>query len=62
LDVEADHTHAKIKGIMIGNRIGGYFGREGLSAGLVGEPVDGIVGYDPNTGAYLMAAMLMNMR
>jgi hypothetical protein len=39
-----------------------YFSREDLSAGLVGEPVDGIVGYDPNTATHLMAAMLMNTK
>jgi hypothetical protein len=55
----ADPKHPNLRGIMSGNRVGVYFSREDLTEGLVGQPVDGIVGYDPDTATNLMAAMLM---
>ncbi|HWE04683.1 MAG TPA: DUF4159 domain-containing protein, partial [Tepidisphaeraceae bacterium] len=40
-------------------RIGVFFSREDLVEGLVGEPVDGIVGYSPNVATQLMSNMVM---
>jgi hypothetical protein len=55
----SDKRHAKLEGIRFGARVGVFFSRYDLSAGLVGEPVDGIDGYDPPTATALMAAILI---
>jgi hypothetical protein len=50
----------RIKGLKLdGGRLGAFYSREDLSAGLVGQPVDGIRGYDPATATRLMRAMLL---
>lgn len=49
----------RLRGIKVGNRIGVYYSRYDLSAGLVGEPVDGVVGYDPKTATDLMADIIL---
>ena len=36
-----------------------FYSREDLSGGLVGEPVDGIVGYDPATATAIMRNILL---
>lgn len=36
-----------------------YFSSEDLSVGLVGEPVDGIVGYEPDLATRLMERMIL---
>jgi hypothetical protein len=59
LDHVADHKHPQIMGIAIGKRLAVFLSREDLSAGLVGENVDGINGYDPKTASDLMAALLL---
>ena len=58
-DRVGDKRHAKLRGMTIGNRIAVFFSREDLSAGIVGEPVDGIFGYDPATATRLMTAILL---
>ena len=35
-----------------------YYSREDLSGGLVGEPVDGIVGYDPDSSTAIMSGII----
>jgi hypothetical protein len=40
-------------------RIGVFYSREDLSAGLVGEQVDGVLGYDPDVAAQLMRSMIL---
>ena len=57
--IVGDRRSPRIRGIAAGNRLGVLFSREDLSAGLVGEPVDGIYGYDPKTATDLMSAMIM---
>jgi len=42
-----------------GGRIGVFFSREDLSAGLAGEQVDGVFGYDPQVAAQLMRSMIL---
>jgi len=47
-----------IRGITVGTKIRVFYSQLDLSGGLVGEPVDGIVGYDPKTATNLMCAMI----
>lgn len=49
----------RIRGIDIGNRTAVFFSREDLTAGLVGEPVDGIIGYSPETATQIMRNILL---
>lgn len=49
----------RIRGMKIGDRIGVFYSAEDLSAGLVGEPVDGIVGYSPESATALMEHMIL---
>ena len=42
-----------------GGRVGVFFSREDLSAGLVGQPVDGIIGYDPLTSTAIMSRIIL---
>lgn len=54
----ADKSHAQLRGIAVDGRTAVFFSREDLCEGIVGEPVDGVLGYDPATATELMAAML----
>jgi hypothetical protein len=49
----------RICAVKQGNRIVCYFSREDLSAGLVGQPIDGIIGYDPATATAIMRDILL---
>ena len=49
----------RIRGIEIGNRTAVFYSREDLSAGLVGQPVDGIIGYTPETATRIMRNILL---
>lgn len=49
----------RVRGIRVKDRIGVFYSREDLSCGLVGQPVDGIVGYDPKSATQLMANMIL---
>jgi hypothetical protein len=49
----------RIRGIKTGDHVGVFFSTEDLSAGLVGQPVDGIVGYDPQSATALMEHMIL---
>lgn len=49
----------QVKGITVGNRIAIFFSRDDLSAGLVGEPVDGIIGYSPETATAIMRNIML---
>ncbi|MDB5291423.1 MAG: Prenyltransferase/squalene oxidase, partial [Phycisphaerales bacterium] len=44
----------RLIGIPRGSRIAVFYSREDLSAGLVGEPMDGISGYSPNSANAIM--------
>ncbi len=48
----------RLQGATIGGRVAVFFSREDLSAGLVGQDVDGIVGYDPKTATTIMTKVL----
>jgi hypothetical protein len=47
-----------LRGITFNKRIRVFYSALDLSAGIVGEPVDGVYGYDPATATILMAAMV----
>ena len=48
----------QLRGVTINGRLAIIYSREDLSVGLVGQSVDGIVGYDPATATRLMANIL----
>jgi hypothetical protein len=48
----------QLRAVRFGERIGVIYSREDLSSGLVGQPVDGIVGYDPATATLLMRSAI----
>jgi hypothetical protein len=50
----------RICGIRQNGRMVAYFSREDLSAGLVGQPVDGIIGYDPSTATDIMRSIILS--
>ena len=54
----------RIRGIEVGSgkdsRIGVYFSAEDLSVGLVGQPIDGIIGYTPATATELVLDMILS--
>lgn len=50
----------RIKAIRVNDRPIILFSREDLSAGLVGQPVDGILGYSPAAATDLMRRILVN--
>lgn len=54
-----DKSRAQLRGITIDGRTAVFFSREDLCEGIVGEPVDGVLGYDPTTATQLMTAMLL---
>jgi hypothetical protein len=59
-DIVKGLSAPRIKAIDVGGgRLGIFYSREDLSAGLVGQPVDGIYGYEPATATRLMRAMLL---
>jgi hypothetical protein len=49
----------RLRGIEINGRLAVVYSPEDLSVGMVGQPVDGIIGYDPPTASSLMSHMLM---
>ena len=50
----------RVRGIGVGGgRIGVFYSREDLTAGCVGQQVDGILGYDPKVATQIMINMVM---
>jgi hypothetical protein len=49
----------QIKTIRLNNRNAVYYSRYDLSGGLVGENVDGIVGYDPSSCTQIMSGIIL---
>lgn len=47
-----------IRGMMIGTKIRVFYSQLDITGGLVGEQVDGIYGYDPQTATELMSAII----
>ena len=50
----------RVRGIRVKRRVAVYYSREDLSAGLVGEPVDGINGYAPQTATNIMRNLVLS--
>lgn len=50
---------ARILGITQNGRIAAYFSKEDLAAGLVGQPMDGIVGYTPESATAIMRNIIL---
>jgi hypothetical protein len=48
----------RVRGIEINSRTAVYFSTEDLSTGLVGQAVDGVYGYTPNTASTLMLDLI----
>jgi hypothetical protein len=48
----------RIEAMHIGNRYAVFFSADDLSAGLVGQQVDGIIGYDPDSATDIMDRMI----
>ncbi len=51
-------TAPRLQGITVNGRLGVIYSREDLSVGLVGQAVDGIIGYSPATATHLMTRIL----
>ena len=49
----------RLFGIERGGRIAVFYSREDLTAGMVGEPVDGIAGYSPESATALMRNIVL---
>jgi hypothetical protein len=50
----------QLKAIEIGGRNAVYYSRYDLSGGLVGEPIDGIVGYDPDSCSEITSGIILS--
>jgi hypothetical protein len=48
----------RLRGIEQGGRVGVFYSAEDLSAGLVGEPVDGVFGYTPEVATNIMRGIV----
>lgn len=48
----------RLKGVTVNGRLAVFLSREDLSGGLVGQPTDGILGYDPATATAIMRNLL----
>jgi hypothetical protein len=51
----------RLRAISLNGKLAVIYSPEDLSVGLVGEPVDGIIGYDPKTATALMRNILRSM-
>jgi hypothetical protein len=51
----------RLRAITLNGKLAVIYSPEDLSVGLVGEPVDGIIGYDPKTATSLMRNILLSM-
>jgi hypothetical protein len=54
-----DMRSPHVKAIDVKGRPAVFYSREDLSAGIVGEQIDGIVGYDPVTATAMMRNFIM---
>jgi len=57
----ADLDAPRLQGIQINNRTAIYFSGEDLSVGLVGQQVDGIIGYTPVTALNMMVNIAVSV-
>ena len=52
-------TVPQVKAITVAGRPGVYYSREDLSGGLVGQDVDGVLGYEPATATAIMGGIVL---
>jgi Domain of unknown function (DUF4159) len=61
-DTVIGHAHGlQLRGITLNGRLAVIFSPEDLSEGLVGQPVDGIVGYSPDSATEITRAILRGL-
>jgi hypothetical protein len=51
----------RLVGWEVEGRVGVVFSREDLSTGMVGQSVDGVLGYSPGTATDLMTAIVLSV-
>ena len=49
----------RLQAVTVGNRAAVFISREDLSAGIVGQPVDGVIGYDPRSATEIMTRLVL---
>jgi hypothetical protein len=57
--IAGDLKSPRVRGIEHGGRTAVFFSREDLTAGMVGQPVDGIIGYIPESATAIMRNILL---
>jgi hypothetical protein len=62
LGAESGEIEPQILGLDLGGRTAAYLSPLDLSEGLVGQPVDGVCGYMPQTAAVIMSNMISGVR
>lgn len=50
----------RLRGIEVNNRLAVFYSSEDLSVGLVGQTIDGVVGYKPDSATAIVKAILLN--
>ncbi|MEO6434783.1 MAG: DUF4159 domain-containing protein, partial [Tepidisphaeraceae bacterium] len=58
--IGASDAAPRIQGVEQNGRIVAFYSREDLSAGLVGQPIDGIIGYEPSSATALMSRIVLH--
>jgi len=53
-------TRPRLRGLHLDGRLAVVFSPEDLSTALVGQPVDGVVGYDPPTATLIMRKLILS--
>jgi hypothetical protein len=56
--MQGQNDAPRLRGMELNGRLGVIFSPEDLSVGLVGQSVDGIIGYEPATATQLMARVI----
>jgi len=49
----------RVRGITVNGRLAIFVSREDMTGALVGEPVDGVMGYEPAAATHIMASLVM---
>jgi hypothetical protein len=60
--LQGQNNAPRLRGIESSGRVGVLFSTDDLSVGLVGQSVDGIIGYEPATATELMARVIQYAR
>jgi hypothetical protein len=60
--VVGESKSARLRGYNVNGRMAVYYSPDDLSAGLVGEEIDGIRGYDPQTATALMRKIITSVQ